>query len=227
MLIVIPQVLDAATVAHFRQRLLAAPWTDGRATAGNLSHQVKQNRQLPMQHPEGVALGNQLVRILSQHPLFLSAALPNRIHPPLFNRYSGGEHYGTHVDGSIMPLPDGTLLRSDVSATVFLCEPSDYDGGELTIETAFGAQTVKLPAGDMVIYPSSSLHQVTPVTRGERLCSFFWIQSMVADIHQRSMLFDMDQAIQALRSTATPTQSDTVGQLAGVYHNLLRQWAQV
>ena len=131
------------------------------------------------------------------------------------------------VDGSIMPLPDGQLLRSDLSATVFLCEPEDYDGGELTIETAFGAQAVKLPAGDMVLYPSSSLHQVTPVTRGERLCSFFWMQSMVTDAHQRSTLFDLDQSIQVLRSTATNEQADSIVQLTGVYHNLLRQWAQV
>ncbi len=227
MLIVIPQILDATTLADFRQRLYAASWTDGCETAGNLSHQVKQNRQLPAQHPEGIVLGQQLVRLLSKHPLFLSAALPNRIYPPLFNRYRDGEHYGIHVDGSIMPLPDGQLLRSDLSATVFLCEPEDYDGGELTIETAFGAQAVKLPAGDMVLYPSSSLHQVTPVTRGERLCSFFWMQSMVTDAHQRSTLFDLDQSIQVLRSTATNEQADSIVQLTGVYHNLLRQWAQV
>jgi PKHD-type hydroxylase len=227
MLIVIPHVLDADTLAVFRQRLSGTSWVDGRETAGNLSAQVKQNRQLSAQDPVGIELGNQIVRLLSAHPLFLSAALPNLIHPPLFNRYSDGGHYGMHVDGSIMPLPDGRLLRSDLSATLFLSEPDDYDGGELTIETAFGAQAVKLEAGDMVLYPSSSLHQVTPVTSGERLCSFFWIQSMVADAHKRSMLFDLDQSIQSLRSHATPVHSDAIGQLTGVYHNLLRQWAQV
>lgn len=226
MLIVIPNILDAATLAEFRNTLSAASWVDGRETAGNLSHAVKQNEQLSRQDPAGLALGNRLLRLLGQHPLFLSAALPNLIYPPLFNRYQHNGHYGVHVDGSIMPLPDGRLLRSDLSATVFLSDPDDYDGGELTIETTFGAQAVKLPAGDMVLYPSSSLHEVTPVTRGQRVCSFFWIQSLVADAQQRSLLFDMDQAIQALRAPGAGTNPQTIQQLTGVYHNLMRLFAQ-
>lgn len=226
MLIVIPQILDADLVTAFRKKLSEATWVDGRETAGNLSHRVKQNLQLPAQDPTGVALGQQLVRLLSVHPVFLSAALPNLIYPPLFNCYREGGHYGTHVDGSIMPLPDGRLLRSDLSATLFLREPDEYEGGELTIETAFGAQAVKLAAGDMVLYPSNSLHKVTPVTQGERVCAFFWIQSLVAETQQRSLLFDLDQSIQSLRSTAHNEQMATIVQLTGVYHNLIRTWAQ-
>ena len=225
MLIVIPQVLDASLVTAFRTQLSEAAWTDGRETAGNLSHRVKQNLQLPAQDPTSIALGQQLVRLLSLHPLFLSAALPNLIYPPLFNCYREGGHYGTHVDGSIMPLPDGRLLRSDLSATLFLREPDEYEGGELTIETAFGAQAVKLAAGDMVLYPSTSLHNVSPVTQGERVCAFFWVQSLVADTQQRTLLFDLDQSIQLLRSTARDEQMQAIVQLTGVYHNLLRQLA--
>lgn len=228
MLTLIPNVLDKDTVRQFRARLDAADWTDGRETAGTLGAKVKQNRQLPARSETGLALGNHILGVLGRHPLFMSAALPHRIYPPLFNRYSGGEHYGLHVDGSIMPIPGShEFLRSDLSATLFLCEPEEYDGGELTIETPFGAQQVKLPAGDMVLYPSSSLHEVTPVTRGTRTCSFFWIQSMVQSGEQRTLLFDLDQSVQALTASATAEQKPTVLQLAGVYHNLLRQWASV
>lgn len=225
MLIVIPNILDKKTLAVFREQLQTAQWVDGQQTAGTLSGRVKRNRQLPETAPVAIALGNMLLGLLGRHPLFLSAALPQRIYPPKFNRYGQGECYGTHVDSAIMPLPDGQLLRSDLSATLFLSEPDDYDGGELTIETAFGAQAVKLAAGDMVLYPSSSLHQVTPVTRGERVCSFFWIQSMVQDEIQRSLLFELDQSIQSLTASATSQQDAPILRLTSVYHNLLRSCA--
>jgi PKHD-type hydroxylase len=228
MLTLIPGVLDKDRVRQFRAQLDAADWTDGRETAGTLGAKVKQNRQLPARSETGMALGNQILGLLGRHPLFMSAALPHRIYPPLFNRYSGGEHYGLHVDGAIMPIPGSPdFLRSDLSATLFLCEPEEYEGGELTIETPFGAQQVKLPAGDLVLYPSSSLHEVTPVTRGTRTCSFFWIQSMVQHEDKRTLLFDLDQAVQAITAANLPAQKPTVLQLAGVYHNLLRHWAQV
>lgn len=227
MLITIPSVLDKATVASFRQQLDAATWIDGRDSAGSLSAKVKNNHQLSEQSEVARKLGNHLLTILGHHPLFFSAALPDRIYPPRFNRHGPGEYYGTHVDGSIMAMADGRLLRSDLSATVFLSEPDEYEGGALTIETAFGAQPVKLAAGDMVLYPSSSLHQVAPVTKGLRCCSFFWIQSMVADEAERTLLFDLDQTIQQLTSTASASQQAQLVQLSGVYHNLLRRWAKV
>lgn len=227
MLITIPAVLDKATVATFRQQLGAAEWIDGRDSAGSLSTKVKHNRQLPEQSDVARKLGNHLLGVLGRHSLFFSAALPDRIYPPRFNRHETGEYYGTHVDGSIMAMADGRLLRSDLSATVFLSEPDEYDGGELTIETAFGAQPVKLAAGDMVLYPSSSLHQVAPVTKGVRHCAFFWIQSMVANEAERTLLFDLDQNIQQLTATASELQQAQLVQLSGVYHNLLRLWAKV
>lgn len=228
MLMVIEGVLDKATVLAFREKLDRAPWSDGQATAGSLAVQVKSNQQLPDFCETAVALGNQILGELGKNPRFISAALPNHIYPPKFNRYSGGGHYGTHVDSAIMPLPESRqLLRTDLSATLFLSGPEEYDGGELIIETRFGAQQVKLPAGDMVLYPASSLHQVTPVTRGARTCSFFWMQSMVRDDGERELLFDLDQAIQCLSGSGDVKNDAAVLPLSGIYHNLLRRWANV
>ncbi|QJD58133.1 Fe2+-dependent dioxygenase [Pseudomonas sp. gcc21] len=227
MLMVIDNVLSKDEVRECRRHLDQADWQDGSHTAGTLAAGVKQNRQIDANATIAVELGNHIVRRLGSHPLFISAALPEKIYPPRFNSYSDGGHYGAHVDGAVMPLPGshGTL-RSDLSATLFLSEPEEYDGGELTIETAFGAQQIKLAAGDLVLYPSTSLHRVEPVTRGTRVCSFFWIQSMVRDEGKRSLLFDLDQSIQGL-TPRQPKADPDILQLTGVYHNLLRRWAEV
>lgn len=228
MLMVIENVLDQATVKAFREQLEGAGWSDGQATAGSLAARVKHNEQLPDASPVAQALGRHILGVLGRHPQFLSAALPDRIHPPRFNRYQGGGHYGTHVDSAIMPLPGSAqLLRSDLSVTLFLCGPEEYDGGELTIETAFGAQQVKLAAGDLVLYPSSSLHRVQPVTRGARICSFFWLQSMVRDGGERELLYDLDQSVQALTASPDAAAAAQALRLSGLYHNLLRRWASV
>jgi len=228
MLVHIPNLLTADQLAHFRQQLDAnnAPWIDGRVTAGHQGVQVKQNRQIAEGSPLAIELGHIVLAALERHPLFISAALPNRIYPPMFNRYEGGMHFGNHVDGSIRLLP-GTSdkIRTDLSATLFLASPESYDGGELLIEDTYGTHTVKLSAGDMILYPASSLHRVNPVTRGTRLACFFWIQSMVRDDSQRTMLFDLDNAIQRL--TATAADETARVKLTGVYHNLLRHWSDV
>ena len=225
MLIIIDDLLDADTVAHFRQQLATADWIDGRATSGSLSGLVKCNEQVDDGCATGRALRAQLLRAVNAHPRVVSAALPERIYPPRFNRYRDGGHFGIHVDGSLMRYGDDPeLLRTDVSATVFLSDPDEYDGGELAIETDFGAQSVKLPAGSMVLYPSSSLHQVTPVTRGARVAAFFWIQSLVRDPGERALLFDLDQTIQQLRVDLRGDDARVVA-LTGTYHNLLRRWA--
>lgn len=227
MLTLIEQVLTKDEVRQFRVHLDAddAPWQDGALTAGSLARSTKHNQQLPDGIEPALGLGEHILRALGRHPLFVSAALPNKIHPPKFNRYAGGGTYGAHVDSAVMALP-GTQarLRSDLSATLFLAEPDEYDGGELQIETAFGAQAVKLEAGDLVLYPSSSLHRVTPVTRGARVASFFWIESLVADDGARSLLFDLDRAIQGVTPALTPDDANLLT-LTGVYHNLLRRWA--
>lgn len=226
MLLHIPQVLTKAEVAQFRQLLSSADWTDGRATVGPQGAKVKQNRQLPIDSVLAKELGAVILQRLYQHPQFLSAAIPYRTVPPLFNAYSGGEHYGLHVDGAIRILPGSTLsLRTDVSSTLFLSEPEDYDGGELQILDTYGEHQVKLPAGDLILYPSTSLHQVLPVTRGERVCSFFWSQSQVRDSEKRAMLFNLDQQILSLRSQLG--DSAEVLALTGHYHNLLRLWAEL
>ncbi len=225
MLIVIPQVLSAAEVQQFRTHIAQADWQDGVQTAGSLARHVKQNLQLSDTAEPALSLGKHILRALAQTPLFISAALPARIYPPKFNCYRNGGHYGAHIDGSLMQLPNSHLtLRTDLSATLFLNEPEDYDGGELSIDTRYGTQTVKLAAGDMVLYPSTSLHQVTPVTRGERLAAFFWIQSQIQDNTQRELLFDLDQSIQRLTVELGSTHAEVV-RLSGVYHNLIRQWA--
>lgn len=226
MLIHIPEVLSKQQVAEFRVALAAAGWVDGRATVGVQGAQVKKNRQLPVDNPIARQLGEIILTALYANPLFMSAALPLRIVPPLFNAYTGGEHYGFHVDGAIRLVPGSNLsLRTDVSSTLFLSEPEEYEGGELIVQDTYGSHEVKLPAGDLILYPSTSLHQVAPVTQGERVCSFFWTQSMVKDDWQRNMLHELDCNIQLLRQKMG--DSDEVVSLTGHYHNLLRQWAQV
>ncbi|MFA7556054.1 MAG: Fe2+-dependent dioxygenase [Spongiibacteraceae bacterium] len=226
MLIHIPAVLSKAEVAEMRKRLNAADWVDGRATVGHQGAKVKRNRQLPVDSPLGLELGEILLKRLYANPLFMAAALPLRSVPPLFSCYSGGEHYGFHIDGAVRQLPFNQLsLRTDVSSTLFLSEPEEYDGGELEVQDTYGCHEVKLPAGDLILYPSSSLHQVTPVTRGERVCSIFWSQSMVRADAQRSQLYDLDCTIQQLREKIG--ESPEVLSLTGHYHNLLRQWAEL
>lgn len=225
MLITIDNVLSKDEVRQFRAWLDRAAWQDGAASGGSLARQVKHNLQLDDAAEPAISLGNHLLRSLAANPLFVSAALPRKIYPPKFNRYQGGGSYGTHVDSAVMQLPGGAgSLRSDLSATIFLAEPDEYAGGELEIETEFGVQAVKLDAGDMVLYPSSSLHRVLPVTDGARLASFFWIESLVGDDGERSLLFDLDQAIQQL-TPALAGDSRELVKLTGIYHNLLRRWA--
>ena len=226
MLITIEGVLSREEAHLFGERLAAASWEDGARTAGSLARAAKRNQQVIDGTAVAAELGEAIVARLRATPLFVSAALPRRIHPPRFNRYAGGQAYGTHVDGAIMYIPgEATPIRTDVSATLFLTPPGEYDGGELEIETAFGAQAVKLEAGDLVLYPASSLHRVAPVTRGERLASFFWIESLVPGEVERAQLLDLDTAIQALGATVTATDP-TLVKLSGIYHNLLRRWAR-
>jgi PKHD-type hydroxylase len=224
MLLRIPAVLTAEQVAHCRQALDKADWADGRATAGHQSAQVKDNQQVPDGHPVARALGDLILAALERNPLFISAALPLKVVPPLFNCYRGGGAYGTHIDGAIWQI-SGTphRVRTDLSATLFLTAPEEYDGGELTVEDSLGPHRVKLPAGDMILYPGTSLHHVTPVTRGARISAFFWIQSMVRDDAQRTLMFDLDSAIRQCRDGLADQKP--VAQLTNVYHNLLRQWA--
>lgn len=227
MLLVIQNILDAAEVAEFRERLAAANWIDGAATAGSRSIAVKQNLQLGPNDADAIELRNRILARLGRHPEFVSASLAEKIWPPVFNCYQNGGHYGTHSDAALMRLPEaGLTLRSDVSATLFLSEPDSYDGGELMIEGPFGAQPVKLAAGDMVLYPSSSLHQVTPVTRGARICAIMWMQSAVPDASARELLYDLDVSIRAL-SVGRRADDPDVDRLIHVYQNLLRRWAQV
>lgn len=226
MLLHVPEVLKPVEVAQFREALDAVDWADGRITAGYQSARAKDNLQLPENHPVGRDLGDRILKALSGNSMFLSAALPLKIFPPLFNCYHGGNAFGTHVDNAVRSVA-GTShrVRTDVSATLFLSPPEEYDGGELMIEDTYGAKSVKLPAGHLVLYPSTSLHQVRPVTRGTRLASFFWVQSMVRDDGQRALLFDMDNAIRLL-GRDVPDHPAGV-QLTGVYHNLLRRWAEL
>jgi PKHD-type hydroxylase len=226
MLLHIPDVLSADQVAHCRHKLEGAEWIDGRVTAGHQSGRAKDNMQLPEDHPVARELGDLIVASLQDSPLFMAAALPLKVFPPLFNRYQGNQSFGTHVDNAIRQVT-GTphRVRTDLSATLHLAQPDEYEGGELVIEDTYGVHNVKLPAGHLILYPSSSLHHVRPVTRGTRLASFFWIQSMVRDDGQRTLLFDLDMAIQQIGSQS-PDHPATV-QLTGIYHNLLRRWADV
>lgn len=226
MLIVIPGVLSKAQVAAFRVKLDAADWVDGRVTAGAQSALAKNNAQLPENSPLAAALGDEVLDALGANATFVSASLPARIFPPLFNRYAGGQSFGVHVDNAIRGVRGTpTRIRTDLSATLFLAEPGEYEGGELTIEHGFGAEEVKLEAGDLVLYPGSSLHEVKAVTAGARLASFFWIQSMVRSAEHRATLFDLDQSIQEL-STRLGLDDPEIVRLSGVYHNLLRAWAE-
>ena len=226
MLIQIPDVLSSDQVADCRRLLERSDWVDGSVTAGHQSRRAKDNAQLAEDDPAAIRLGDLIISQLEHNPLFVSAALPKKIFPPLFNRYSGGQNFGTHVDNAIRQVT-GTAnrVRTDLSATLFFSDPSEYTGGELVVEDNFGVQRIRLAAGSMILYPASSLHHVTPVTEGARLASFFWIESMVRDDGKRALLFDLDVAIQ--RITAELPDSSAPIQLTGVYHNLLRRWADV
>jgi PKHD-type hydroxylase len=228
MLLHIPHVLDAGQLADVRARLRDAPWSDGRITAGFQSAQVKDNHQLDEDDPVARALSAVVRTAVSGNPMFFAGALPARIFPPLFNAYSGGQAFGFHVDNAVRydrSTTPATAIRTDLSATLFLADPEDYDGGELVIQDSFGTHAVKLPAGDLVLYPGSSLHKVEPVTRGTRLASFMWIQSMIRDDGQRRLLYELDETIQLL--TAQAADSEALLRLTGTYHNLLRAWADV
>ena len=224
MLLHIAEVLSPEEAAAARASLELADWVDGRVTAGYQSARAKLNLQLPEDHPLSRELRQKIVTALEQNTLFMGAALPLRVFPPLFNRYEGGHSFGTHVDNAIRQAP-GLRVRTDLSATLFLTPPDDYDGGELVVEDTYGTSAVKLPAGHLVLYPATSLHHVRPVTRGARISSFFWIQSMIRDDSQRTLLFDLDMAIQRL-ATEQPEHPSAV-QLTGVYHNLVRMWAEL
>jgi len=226
MLIQIPDLLTSDQVADARRRLDTADWIDGRVTAGHQSARVKYNQQLPEGHPLTEELGDVVLTALQRSPLFLASALPLRVFPPLFSRYEGGQAFGNHVDNAIRQRSGtGHRIRTDLSATLFLSAPHEYDGGELVVEDTYGVHAVKLPAGHLVLYPSSSLHHVSPITRGARVASFFWIQSMIRQDADRTLLFDLDTAIQRLNRDA-PDHPAAV-QLTGVYHNLLRRWAEL
>ena len=224
MILEIPGVLTPQEVQHARSLLDAADWVDGRVTAGPQSAQVKANQQLAEDHPVARELAPRVVAALQRQPLFVSAALPLRVFPPLFNRYASGHAFGNHVDNAIRYAAGGVAMRTDLSATLFLAAPDEYDGGELMIEDTYGVHSVKLPAGHLVLYPATSLHHVRPVTRGARVASFFWIQSMVRSDTDRALLFDLDTAIQRLGSEAAGHPA--VVSLTGVYHNLVRRWAE-
>jgi len=229
MLLHIPEVFTKDEVRALRARLDAGPWTDGNATSGHQSATAKVNRQLPEDSAVAREVGDLVQQALNANPVFVSAALPHTIFPPLFNAYEGGEHFGLHVDNAIRQrsgVGGDVRIRSDLSATLFLSEPEDYDGGELLIEEMYGAQSVKLPAGDLVLYPSKSLHRVTPVTRGKRVASFFWLQSLIRDDADRETLFRLDVAIQRVSADKGPKDA-AVLELTAVYHNLIRRWSEV
>jgi PKHD-type hydroxylase len=229
MLLHVPEVLDQEQVAAMRTALAGAQWVDGRQTVGAQGAKVKRNLQLPETSPVRLELAAQVLAAVGRNPLYFASVLPLRTLPPRFNRYEGGGEYGLHIDGAVMALPalEGETagsLRSDVSCTLFLSAPDEYDGGELIVTDTFGEHLVKLPAGDLIVYPSSSLHRVAPVTRGARHAAFFWVQSMVRDAEQRQMLLHLDTAIQEL--TRADADHGAVLRLTGVYHNLLRRWAE-
>ncbi|WP_336995577.1 PKHD-type hydroxylase YbiX [Leclercia sp. UBA7405] len=221
----IPGVLTTDEVAQLRAQLALAPWIDGRATVGNQGAQVKNNQQVDTQSELYQKLQSAVLQAVNQHSLFFAAALPRQISSPLFNRYQQQETYGFHVDGAVRSHPQSGWMRTDLSATLFLCEPESYDGGELVVNDTFGQHSVKLPAGDLILYPASSLHCVTPVTRGVRVASFMWIQSMIRDDKKRAMLFELDRNIQTLRTRHG--ESEEVLSLLNLYHNLLREWSEI
>lgn len=225
MIVHIPEVLTPDEVAHCLDVMNRAAWVDGNVTSGHQARRAKNNLQLPEGSPEHQRLGSIVLQALNKNPLFFSSVLPHTIFPPLFNRYDAGMTFGLHVDNSIRTSRDGVEIRTDVSATLFLSEPSDYEGGELTIEDTYGSHSVKLPAGDLIVYPSDSLHHVTPITEGSRVASFFWIQSLIRDVRQRALLFDLDQSIMKL--TADVPDHPSLVSLMSTYHNLLRLWSEV
>jgi len=228
MLVAIPDMLSAEEVREVRRILEESPWVDGKTTAGQQAAVAKFNLQIPEGSPAAVQAGDIVLRALGRNPIFHSAALPLRVLPPMFNRYDVGMTFGAHVDGSIRTIPgsNGMRMRADVSSTLFLTPPEDYDGGELLISDTYGEQRVKLPAGHLVVYPSTSLHAVTPITRGSRWASFFWSQSMVRDDGKRAMLYDLDVAIREIRGTL-PDDNRAVVAVTSHYHNLLRRWAEL
>ncbi len=227
MLIRVPEVFTKAQVQQIRAALDAAEWVDGKVTAGHQSALTKRNSQIPESSPVAQQIGEAILKALGTHPLFRSAALPLKVFPPLFNRYEGGQDFGTHVDNAIRThAASGGRIRTDLSCTLFFSEPEEYDGGELIVEDTYGEHRVKFSAGDLVLYPSTSLHRVTGVTRGARVSSFFWLQSMVRQDAQRTLLFDLDQSIQSLAVANGPADA-TVVKLTGIYHNLLRQWVEM
>lgn len=226
MMVHIPNVLAPEQVERCRDVMMKAEWVDGRVTAGHQSAQVKNNLQLPEQSAAARELGDMVVDALARNGLFVSAVLPKQVFPPLFNRYDAGMTFGGHVDNAIRGIAGTPMrVRTDVSTTLFISAPEDYDGGELVVEDTYGTHAVKLPAGDMIVYPGTSVHHVRPVTRGSRVASFFWTQSMVRDVTHRAMLFDLDMAI--IRLTRDHSDHPTLVQLTALYHNLLRQWAEV
>ncbi|UYZ84853.1 Fe2+-dependent dioxygenase [Entomomonas sp. E2T0] len=226
MLLHIPNIFSKQEISYIRSRLEQANWQNGQLTAGHIAINCKDNEQLDEEDPFAIELGDEIIKRLGNHPLFISAALPHKVFPPMFNRYSGGGTYGFHVDNAIRkPKTSPIRVRTDVSSTLFFSEPEEYQGGELVIQDTYGEQRVRLPAGDLVLYPSTSLHQVTPVTQGTRYASFLWTQSMIRSDEQRRLLFDMDMAIQEL--TKDIPNHPAIVKLSGNYHNLLRQWAEV
>ena len=226
MMVHVPEVLSPQQVARCREVMEKAAWVDGRATAGPQSSKVKHNLQLPETAPEARELGDMVMEALGRNVLFFSAVLPKQVFPPLFNRYDAGMTFGAHVDNAIREYLNTNLrIRTDISATLFISSPEDYDGGELVVEDTYGSHHVKLPAGDLIVYPGTSLHNVTPITRGSRIASFFWTQSLIRDDTRRGMLFDLDMAIRRL--SADHPQHPSVVSLTSLYHNLLRQWAEV
>lgn len=225
MLLRIPALLSREEVQQCRQALEAAAWQDGRTTAGHVAAQVKSNLQLPLDSPVGKTIGDLLLDKLGQNPLFMSAALPLKVLPPRFNRYEGGGTYGNHIDNAFFTIPGSSIkVRTDVSTTVFFSDPDEYEGGELVVEDTFGQKSVKLAAGDAIVYPGTSLHRVNPVTQGVRFASFFWTQSLVKSAEQRRLLFELDQSVQHL-SIDHPNYH-RIASLSGTYHNLLRMWSE-
>jgi PKHD-type hydroxylase len=225
MMVHIPHVLTPEQIARCKEVMTKAAWVDGNVTAGHQSRKVKYNLQLPEDSAEARELGDMVLQALARNPLFVSAALPKQVLPPLFNRYDAGMVFGSHVDNAIREHFTGVRIRTDISSTLFISDPEDYDGGELIVEDTYGNHAVKLPAGDMVVYPGTSLHHVTPITRGSRIASFFWTQSMIRDDAQRALLFDLDMSIIGL--TKDHPDHPSVVQFTSIYHNLLRQWAEV
>ena len=226
MMVHIPKVLAPEQVARCRDVMVKAEWVDGRVTAGHQSQRVKNNLQLPEDSTQARELGQMVMQALGRSALFFSAVLPKQVFPPLFNRYDAGMTFGAHVDNAIRGYLDTPLqIRTDISATLFISEPADYDGGELVVVDTYGQHSVKLPAGDLIVYPGTSLHHVTPITRGSRIASFFWIQSMVRSDTQRSLLFDLDSAI--IKLSRDHREHPSVVELTAVYHNLLRQWSEI